>query len=315
VGCTTSGSTEVSILPFELTAEPGPLVSGAAVSVDYTGLALLEKSPFLDAALGLFPGLTHVSLTALNATVQVRAGLTGPDVVLNADPSSLVVECSISAAPCTVDTDCPGVMFGEFCGAFADLPVTWFCDNNSTNIGDGSVDPGGGQGICNNVNRLCTTDADCGGTPGTCDPNCDDACLTGGVCDVLGGVALTQCLANGYCLIGDLPLPLNTVIGAAYTADVVPSSAAGVGAVKIGWWGHLVLPVQGDGTYDMPVGTVQLTPVPEIAIQVIAGPALVPIQCWMAEASDGPNGTIPPVVGDASPTPDSSLIPFNIQLP
>jgi hypothetical protein len=314
VGCTTTASTNVTILPFNLVADPGPILSGAPVTIDYTGLALFEKTPFLDAGLGLFPGLTRASLTALNATTEVRTGLTGPNALLNADTSGLEIECSISGAPCTVDTDCPGVMFDEFCGAFADLPASWFCDNNSTNIGDGSGDPGGGQGICDNVNRLCTVNADCG-AGGTCLPNCDDACLTGGVCDNLGGVALTQCSANGYCLIGDLPLPLNTVIGAPYTADIVGSSADGLAAVKIGWWGTGVLPIEGDGTYLMPVGTAQVTPVPEIAIQVVAGAAAVPIQCWQAVASDGPDGTTPPVLADASPTPDSALIPFNIQLP
>jgi hypothetical protein len=325
VGCTTTASTNVTVLPFRMDVDPGPILSGAGVTIDYTGLALFEKTPFLDAGLGLFPGLTRASLTALNATTQVRTGLTGPNALLNADTSGLAVECSIGGGPCTVDTDCPGVMFGEFCGAFADLPATWFCDNNSTNIGDGSGDPGGGQGLCNNINRLCTTDADCGGTPGTCDPDCDDACLAGGTCDILGGVALTQCAANGFCLHGDLPLPLNTVIGAAYTADIVPSSPAGAGAVKIGWWDDCnpgeppttgcALTIEVDGTYLMPVGTAVITPVPEIAIQVVAGAAAVPIQCWQAEASDGPNGTIPPVAADASPTPDSVLIPFNIQLP
>jgi hypothetical protein len=55
----------------------------------------------------------------------------------------------------------------------------------------------------------------------------------------------------------------------------------------------------------MPVGTAQVDPVPEIAIQVIAGAAAVPIQCWQAVGTGG--------ILDASPTPDSELIPFDIQ--
>jgi len=173
VGCANNASDFILILNWQLFVEPeGTVTANAEFTAEIEGVAFFSKA-FLDAGLALFPGLTRASLTAVSATVSVRSGATGDDVVLVAP--EIDGECSRVPAECEVDSDCAGFDFGEFCARYIELPISKFCDSVAF--------PEDGDGTC------------------------DEACAPGGVCESFS-VGETQCLANDYCVLSDLALQL-----------------------------------------------------------------------------------------------------------
>jgi hypothetical protein len=163
-----------------------------------------------------------------------------------------------------------------------------------------------------NAGGSCTTAADC--PPGAPYVSCaqivlipiidgtGDACAA---CNAINATKAAQCTANGYCVApGDLPLQLETVTGASYTADASGSVLFGFDDQNTG------ATLNGNGTYALPPAIFG-NPVTPNGVRVIAAVLQVALQCTMAVDSGGPDGVGVPDA--ASPTPDSALISFDIQ--
>ncbi|MGB5703510.1 MAG: hypothetical protein WBM48_11895 [Polyangiales bacterium] len=130
-------------------------------------------------------------------------------------------------------------------------------------------------------------------------------CAQGGTCELLG--KSVQCEVNGFCITGPLEIPL---VGE--STSITPDAS---GQVLFGWddqsTGAALKP---DGTWSLPPSTFT-DPLGPNGIKLNASGLAVALECTMAVPSDGPYGTIPPVPDQSSPTPDSQLINFPIQVP
>jgi len=183
LGCTNNVTDDISILEWELSVTPdSDVTGGAAFNADLTGVAFFDEA-FLDAAQAVIPGgITEAALVSIAATVHVRSGATGDDVVL-VDGVDVPYTGAIPPNP--------------ECDPANDLPSVPGARGNSDCVP---------TGIFNPCNRQVTI------------PTSDD-CADGGVCDGLGKTgAGSQCETNGFCVTGPLPLPLNMESGS-YTAD------------------------------------------------------------------------------------------------
>ena len=133
-------------------------------------------------------------------------------------------------------------------------------------------------------------------------------CTPGGVCDLLGkGPGTPQCDNNGFCVTGPLPIPLQDV-NTTFTAD-----ASGV--VLFGYddqsTGATLNP---DGTWNLPPA-VFTSPTGPNGVKINSQGLSVSLECTMAVDSNGPHGPVPPVPNQSSPTPNSELLQFNINIP
>jgi hypothetical protein len=130
-------------------------------------------------------------------------------------------------------------------------------------------------------------------------------CAPGGTCESLGKIV--QCQVNGFCITGDLPIPLT---GVASSMIVDPS-----GVVSFGWddqsTGATLNP---DGTWNLPLSAFT-DPLGPNGVKINIGGLALALQCTMAVPSDGPLGPVPPVPDQSSPTPDYQLLQFPIQVP
>ena len=129
-------------------------------------------------------------------------------------------------------------------------------------------------------------------------------CLTGGTCDQLG--KLDQCATNGFCVTGPLELPL-AAASASYLAD---SS----GTLLFGWddvsTGATLNP---DSTWALPSAEF-LAPLGPNGVRLHVGGLSTAIECTMAVDADDPLHGVG-VSGAASPSPDSLLLGFPIEVP
>jgi hypothetical protein len=284
VSCGNNVTSDVSILPYFLTVEPTAIVANQPFTADIGGVAQFSET-FLDAAQGAVPGgVTKASLVDLIATVQTRGGgATGADVPMSAG-APIPYEC-------VLDDSGPGAQTP--CDPANDVASVPGVRGNTDCVPTGSFNP------CGRIVQVPTS----------------SDCAPAGVCDTLG--KLSQCVANGFCATAGLPLPLDDVIGAAYTAgDGVtpgqttalfgwadnPAPATAVGAPAI----------DGDGTWNM------LQPsytgvAGEVGLAVNAGGLAVQLECVMGVDSGGPDGVGVP--DDGSPTPDSALLAFPVLVP
>ena len=170
LGCTNNVTADISILPFTLNVNPDPIISGAGpVPTVFGGIAEFSEV-FLDAAQGAVPGgVTQADLVNLAATVQIRTGGTlASTVTLTNGP--LPTTCLIGGASCNPANDGASVPGSQ---------------PNTDCVPVGTFNP------CQALVRLPTS----------------SDCTVGGVCDTLGKNA-SQCLLNGFCVTGGLPLPL-----------------------------------------------------------------------------------------------------------
>lgn len=185
-----------SVLPWRLTVDPSPIERGGKFSVTFGGVAIFDKR-FLE--LGnqiVVGGIKEVNLVELKATVVAHAGATGPPVVLRPaspppyqcqfeDPvgSGTRSECDpandLPGFGPVGNTDCEPVDESNPCGRFLALPISEDCEP---------------RGVCWNLGRE--------DTPGLCplDDFCEEA-------------AKNQCDLNGFCLTGDLEIPLGQAVG------------------------------------------------------------------------------------------------------
>jgi hypothetical protein len=180
-----------ALLDWELTVGgtlPSPVEGGEPFTASLEGVAVINES-LLDTAQLLFPdGVKEGNVVDLRGTVHMRSGATGDDETLTI-VDSIPYECSADGAECSHDKDLEGV-------------------------------PGArGNTDCEPVDELNP----CGRfvlVPTTTD------CAPGGVCELINKTA--QCSANGFCVTGDLRLPLQRVVSSEYMAD-------SEGKVLVGW--------------------------------------------------------------------------------
>jgi len=304
LGCTNNVTADISILPFVLNVDPEPILAGQLTAALFGGVANFSET-FLDAAQGAVPGgVTQADLINLGATVQIRnGGALASDVTLT-NPL-LPTTCLIGGTAC----DPANNVLPSVPGILA----------NTDCIPQGTFNP---------CQALVTI------------PTSSD-CSVDGVCDQLGKKA-SQCDLNGFCVTGDLPLPL-----ADQAANFTPSPLGG--QVNFGFadqdTGNRVcvggdddgsacyfdadcetnpdntgtcpatdVPINADGTYALPAAVFTAPPALN-EIKVNAAGLSVALVCTMAVDAGGPLGPTPPVPDQASPTPTSVLSIFNVQVP
>jgi hypothetical protein len=170
VACTNSETTVTSLLDWQLTVSPSPdpIESGEPFTATLDGIALFDEG-FLDAAQELPGGVQEVDLVDLSATVHVRLGATGDDVILTPDPIQYPYVCFRSRNACNPandvlddppdppglrgNTDCEPIGAANPCGRFIILPTSsdgGVCanlekteqhdDNGFCITGDGSIE-------------------------------------------------------------------------------------------------------------------------------------------------------------------------------
>jgi hypothetical protein len=141
-------------------------------------------------------------------------------------------------------------------------------------------------------------------------------CAPSGVCDGLD--KLSQCTANGFCVTGGLPLPLDGVAGASYTAG--DGVTAGQTTALFGWFDD---PADDSPGVDSPPVVGGIYNIVQPSYTGVAGPVGlavnasglgVQLECVMAEpgGEDTDGDTLP---DEAIPSPDSSMIQFTVQVP
>jgi hypothetical protein len=269
MGCTNNVTADISILPFILDVDPGPIVAGGgAVPTNFAGTAVFSEV-FLDAAQGAVPGgVTQADLVNLVATVQIRTGGTlGSTIALTNAP--LPTTCLIGGGACNPANDGASVPGSQ---------------PNTDCVPTGTFNP------CQALVSIPTS----------------TDCAPAGLCDSLGKLA-SQCSVNGFCVTGGLPLTLASQAG---TFTPAASGIVNFGYADQGT-GATVLP---NGAYSLPAA-VFTAPQALNEIKVNASGLSVALVCTMAVDAGGPNGPVPPVPDQASPTPTSLLQTFNIQVP
>jgi hypothetical protein len=166
-----------------------------------------------------------------------------------------------------------------------------------------------------NVGLPCITAADC--PPGApfvvCGqfipiPIIDGAADACAACNAINATKAAQCAINGYCVApGGLSIPLQSATET-YTADASGQVLIGFDDLSTG------ATVAANGTYNLPAASFPAPATPNGA-RVIAEFLQIALQCTMAVDSGGPDGPVPPVPDQASPTPDSRLLQFPILIP
>ena len=277
IGCSNPVVNILSLLFYFLEVDVSPgIVAGAPFDATLSGVAQFPVT-FFDIAQTVIPGgVSQVFLDDAKATVSVRSGATGPDVVLSFD-EALVTP---GATPlCTL------------------VPGNAPCDPaNDVDPGD----PTAGNTDClpifagNFCQERTVTDI----------PTSTDCCPLGGgcQCDLLGKTGPgSQCDLNGFCVTGFLNIPLEAVTQT-FTAETS-------GSVLFGFWDDPAtdpvqpstlsictgVPANDDSRCqsnggDVPIGAYALptavysAPTEPIGLRVSLNDALfVPFQCAMAE--------------------------------
>ena len=309
----------VSVVPapnelgFDLTVA-APSVAGGAAPEDFTasfsGVARVPKF-YMEAASNIIPGgIQQGVVDDVAATVQVRSGATGPDVLLTADLDAIIPgPTNLCALP-------PG----QVCDPANDL------DPN---------DPLAGNTDCLGGVLPCLPEVTLIDFPTSSD------CGAGGVCDAIGeGFANpnSSCSYVGFCFTDDLSIPLAAATGV-FTPDSFGDD------ILFGWADQnvpdLVLcpaaaprcteTFHPDGSYDLPPA-VYANPVAPMGLRLDFSSLFLPLQCAMAEPggvctgqtdlgclTDADCGAFGPcdftVEGVSMPTPDASLIAVPIEAP
>jgi hypothetical protein len=276
LGCTTDAISDIFVLGWDLTVDPGPIVGGEAFGATFSGVLWVDEFLLDLGQTGVAGGFKRSNFLELRATVHVRDGVTSEarDVVLTNQPD------------------------GETC-AF---------DTN----GDAGPTAGPTFPTCSPVNDSEDgSNSDCTGLGGVPDPrnpcgqfiplptsNDRDRCAELDKAD--------QWMQLGFCVTGDLEIPLEGPVGA-YTA-------AGAGQVLFGWDDQSTDATLDDTT--RPEDPMWILPTPDFNAETgpngfrnrqgyntIDNGFPIPFECTMASGTPGL----------LRPTPDSALISFPIQ--
>jgi len=323
VACTNNVTGDVSILGFDLTVDPGPMSPNLDFDADLSATGSFTESFLDAAQFVIPGGVRNANLQppsapeqGLQAAVSVRSGATGADVILLADLTSLDSRCTLTGVACTGapgQGDC--VNFGpppaprNVCSdGWADVPTLAGTDNTT----NGCTQPtlGAPVGVCDtdlactDDGTTCTTGADCTGTGAECRPRpcitssdcassqCRCDCSTCAALDNAGcrpgdpDVPCTkgdECRANGFCVTGDLVLPLASDSGT-WTAGASGQD------VLYGWFDNGGSPpTNANGTCSLPAASFP-APTAPIGVRVSAGGLFVAVQCLMCSDSGGTEG-------------------------
>jgi hypothetical protein len=268
-GSTTSG------IFWDLTVDPNPtpIVGGDTFVADLQATATISESLIAQGQL-IFPGgFKDAMLVDFQATVHVRDGADGKDVILT--PETIPYRCEESRTACNPDRDLPGT---ERVRANADCqPQT-------------PANP------CGQIVQIPTSD--------DCDP--------GGLCEGLGLTGEeSQCEVNEFCVTGPVQIPLTGELGS-YRAEASGSILFGfddgeeTGFEILGEEGGC-----NEGTYysELPAFEDDLG---SNGMRALIGGIEVTFEFIMGEECRGPYG-IDCCDPAASPTPDYRLIRFPIQ--
>lgn len=177
LGCTTNLTSEVAIVPFELSVAPSVIVQGEPFSADLSGTAVISEELLDSVQWVIVGGATRADLIEVLATVHVRAGATGNDVGLT--PVPIPYRCSVDDAVCDPANDEPGVPGKR---------------GNTDCVPVGPTNP------CGRFVEIPTS----------------DDCAPGGICAQLDGGTATkvnQCATNGFCVTGPLMISLESQVG------------------------------------------------------------------------------------------------------
>lgn len=288
VGCSNNVlATQISSLDWELTADPGPIVGGESVTVEFDGVAFFSES-FLDVALSAIPGLKAAQLQQLAATVVPRSGLTGDGVVLSEEPIPTTCSGGMSQGlACDTAEDCPPVGYFD-CVQVVEFPISEDCADGGT---------------CDMLGKLEQCNA---GVPA------NGFCITGPLPIPMAAASgtFTAAASGGTVLLGwddqNTGATTDTAFGCAMggtTCDPVNDQMDGSNTD--------CEPVGVDNTCDgvevylLPTA-VPTDPVEPNGLKVKVGTLEVALNCTMAIDS----GLDPTKV---SPTPDADLISFDIE--
>lgn len=271
-------------VPWELTVDPGPIVAGEAIGAVFRSRAVFSDA-FFDLAQSAVPGgIDRVELLKLQATVHIREGATGPDVIL--ESSSIERTCAYDSNGMT------GVGAGPFPS----------CQQANDNPDDGS------NSDCTGLGEAPSPDNPCGQFVTI--PTSSD-CAPDGECDTLDaglGARNWQCETNGFCVAGSVEVPLE--------GSLVGYMAAASGDVVFGWDDQSTgATIQeggpNDGTWILPPA-IFAEPTGPNSIRAMVGDIPVALECTMGVNSQGPDG-VDSRDRLSSPTPDWKLISFPIQ--
>lgn len=243
VACGSSVTDTFQTLPWELSIDPTPIESGQNFSASFDGVSLFTEELLDIAQVVIAGGVREVNMLEFRATVIPHEGATGENAVMTHEP--IDYQCQLESAPgvrpacdpandlpslpgARANTDCQPQGAFNPCGRFITLPTSDDCS------------PGG---TCWDVGR-----AEAGGV-------CDDN-------DFCKPQAKTQCELNGFCVTGELEVPLDAV--------VAEYQAAAAGTVRFGWYQ--------DTFWDLPTSSF-LEPATPIGLRYRVGSLGIALDC------------------------------------
>jgi len=169
LACTATYIDTIGTFGWELTVDADPIEAGKPFTARLSGVAEIPML-FLNYAQILLGGFQEGNIVDVNATVHVRSGAVGEDVVLEIAP--IPYECTIGRMACDPENDLPSVPGQR---------------------GNSDCQPEGPTNPCGRF-VLLDTSTDCG---------------PGGVCEELGWTGPdSQCEKNGFCVTKDVRVPL-----------------------------------------------------------------------------------------------------------
>jgi len=300
-------TTEAPELGGELTVTPiDAILPGAPFGARFSGRVVFDAEFLNDANALLGAGeedleIRRLAITKLQATVHVRKGATGDDVVLT--------PVSFTPAPSETCSYDDNGNTGAEAGPFPK------CSRANDNPDDGS------NADCTGLGNMPDPENPC--LPFVVLPTSDD-CDEGGECDDLGEWGPgSPCELNGFCITEELAIELEgdqTSDGYIYRAE--PS-----GSVFFGWddqedpqTGRAILESgPNKGTWILPVARSFEAPLGSTGLRMVIGsstPSLALRQlaweCTMGVISRGPNG-VDSADALSSPAPDHLLVSFPIR--
>ena len=103
------GSNVACCINWELTVDPRPIVGGEGFAAEFEGKVVFAESQLALAERFVLGGFRLVNVVELQATVHVRGGATGDDVILRPEPP-IPYTCAVSRTPCQPAHDLEGVL-------------------------------------------------------------------------------------------------------------------------------------------------------------------------------------------------------------
>jgi len=257
--CNNNAQPQQSIIPARLSVALNSVVAGGPFTADLGGIWIFPEA-LLDAAQAVVPAIVDtVDLRGLQTTVVVRAGATGPPVALPA---------VLPPGTCLIG--------GASCSSVNDLPA----GGNADCVPQGSFNP------CQHLVTVPRSPL-----PAVCAALDPPGCTVGVDCTKTDQYNLT-----GSCIIGPLPIPLETRIGS-YTAGASGET------ILFGWDDQNT-----DASFD---GTFWTVPQPSFSnplgpngVRVNSAGLGIAIECVMA-VQNGDTTTDPVTCGL---TPDGALV-------